>query len=71
MKILLVVKRLESSFFAFKRSIDRFLRIQERFIDIFENKGSVYQSKGYIDRVFDLVEESDKEEELERLLEEG
>ena len=67
MKILLV-KRLESSFFAFKRSIDRFVRIQERFIDIFENKGSVYQSKSYIDRVFDLVEE-DKEEELERLLE--
>ena len=68
MKILLV-KRLESSFFAVKRSIDRFVRSQERFIDIFENKGSVYQSKSYIDRVFDLVEE-DKEEELEKLLEE-
>jgi len=43
MKILLV-KRLDSSFFAFKQSIDRFLESYTRYIKAFEN-GSVYISK--------------------------
>jgi len=43
MKILLV-KRLESSFFAFKNSVDRFLHSYEMFIKEFD-KGNVYVSK--------------------------
>ncbi len=68
MKILLV-KRLESSFYAFKKSIDRFLDIHEKFIDIFQTKGIVYTSKGYANKVFDLIE-SDNDEALAKLLEE-
>jgi superfamily II DNA/RNA helicase len=66
MKILLV-KRLESSFFAFKQSIDRFLRIYEIFIDAFEN-GSVYTSQAHSNTILDMLE-SDNEEAIGKLLE--
>ena len=65
MKILLV-KRLESSFFAFKQSIDRFLRIYEIFIDAFEN-GSVYTSQAHSNTILDMLE-SDNEEAIGKLL---
>ena len=48
MKILLV-KRLESSFFAFKNSIGRFIHSYEMFIKEFE-KGNVYVSKNILIR---------------------
>ena len=57
MKILLV-KRLESSFFAFKKSIDRFVRSYEMFIDEFK-RGNVYVSKKYTNKIFDLIENGD------------
>ncbi|MFL2507945.1 MAG: helicase-related protein [Candidatus Pseudothioglobus sp.] len=66
MKILLV-KRLESSFFAFKQSIDRFIRIYEIFIDAFEN-GSVYTSQSHSNTILDMLE-SDNEEAIGKLLE--
>jgi superfamily II DNA/RNA helicase len=66
MKILLV-KRLESSFFAFKQSIDRFIRIYEIFIDTFEN-GSVYTSQSHSNTILDMLE-SDNEEAIGKLLE--
>ena len=50
MKILLV-KRLESSFFAFRNSISRFLKSYEMFIDEFE-KGHVYVSKKHGSKIF-------------------
>ena len=68
MKILLV-KRLESSFFAFRQSIDRFLKTYNIFLDAF-NKGNVHISKSYITRVFDFLEIND-DESIQRLIDEG
>lgn len=68
MKILLV-KRLESSFFAFKNSIDRFIYSYEMFIAEFE-KGNVYVSKKHINKIFELLE-NDDDEAVQRLIDEG
>jgi len=57
MKILLV-KRLESSFFAFKNSIGRFIHSYEMFIKEFE-KGNVYVSKKHTNKIFELLENDD------------
>ena len=62
----LLVKRLESSFYAFKKSIDRFVDLHERFLDMF-NKGTIYVSKKV--NVFDLLD-ADDIETLECLVEE-
>jgi superfamily II DNA or RNA helicase len=66
MKILLV-KRLESSFHAFRLTVARFIRSYERVITEFQ-KGHVYISKKHINKLFDLLE-TDNEEGLDRLLE--
>ncbi len=68
MKILLV-KRLESSFFAFKNSIDRFLNSYEMFIKEFDN-GHVYVSKKHINKVFELLE-NDDDLAIQQLIDEG
>jgi len=68
MKILLV-KRLESSFFAFRQSIDRFIRSYETFIKEFD-RGNVYISKKHISKVFELLENGD-DEAVQRLIDEG
>jgi len=68
MKIL-SLKRLESSFFAFKKTIDRFIHSYERFIEEYD-KGYVYVSKKYTNRVFELAE-SDDEESIQKLIESG
>jgi superfamily II DNA or RNA helicase len=52
----LLVKRLESSFYAFQKSIGRFIDQYERFLDMF-NKGTVYVSKKV--NVFDLLDADD------------
>ncbi|KMP10650.1 helicase [Candidatus Nitromaritima sp. SCGC AAA799-A02] len=67
MKILLV-KRLESSFFAFKKSIARFIFSYKRFLEEFE-RGSVYVSKKHTNKVFDLLE-NDDEELVQQLIDE-
>lgn len=67
MKILLV-KRLESSFYAFRKSVDRFLNSYEMFIREFE-KGNVYVSKKYSNKIFELLENGD-DEAIQRLIEE-
>jgi len=61
----LLVKRLESSFYAFKKSIERFIDLHERFLDMF-SKGTVYISKKV--NVFDLLDADDMET-LEQLVE--
>ncbi len=68
MKVLLV-KRLESSFYAFKQSIQRFLKTYEIFIEEFQ-KGSVHVSKSHTARVLDFLE-NDDDESMQRLNDEG
>jgi superfamily II DNA or RNA helicase len=58
MKILMV-KRLESSFQAFRLSLDRFIHSYDRMIAEFR-KGTVYSSKKYINKIFDLLEQDDQ-----------
>ena len=66
MKILLV-KRLESSFHAFRLTVGRFIWSYDRVITEFQ-KGHVYISKKHINKIFDLLE-ADNDEGIERLLE--
>ena len=67
MKILLV-KRLESSFHAFKNTIDRFINSYRRFLEEFEN-GKVYVSKKHINKIFEFLEAGD-DEAIQRLIDE-
>jgi SNF2 family DNA or RNA helicase len=62
----ILVKRLESSFFAFKKSVQRFIQSYERFIDMY-NYGKVYISKKV--NVYDLLDNDDIEK-LEKAVEE-
>lgn len=62
----ILVKRLESSFHAFRQSVDRFITSYEKFIDMY-NQGTIYISNN-VD-VYDLIE-SDNVERLEQLVEE-
>jgi len=64
--MILMVKRLESSFHAFRLSLDRFIHSYERFIAEFR-KGNVYISKKHTNKIFDLLEEGDQEA-IEQLL---
>ncbi|MBW1910113.1 MAG: helicase [Deltaproteobacteria bacterium] len=68
MKILLV-KRLESSFFAFRNSVDRFLHSYEMFIKELDS-GNVYVSKKHTNKIFELLE-NDDDEAVQRLIDEG
>jgi len=62
----ILVKRLESSFYAFKNTLRRFIESYEKFIAMFD-EGTIYISK-QVD-VYDLLERDD-EDELLRLVEE-
>ena len=66
MKILLL-KRLESSFYAFKQSIGRFIYSHNHFINEYE-KGNVYTSDKYMHKIFEFSD-NDDDEAIERLLE--
>jgi len=65
----LLVKRLESSFYAFRNSIDRFIHSYEMFIKEYEN-GNVYISKGYINKIFELLDQGD-DAAIQKLIDEG
>jgi superfamily II DNA/RNA helicase/HKD family nuclease len=69
MKVLLV-KRLESSFCAFRKSIGRFIDSYEKFIKIYKEEGKVFVSKKYADKIFELLEKDD-DETIQKLIEEG
>jgi len=69
MKVLLV-KRLESSFYAFRKSIERFIASYEEFIKTYKEKGKVFVSKKYADKIFELLEKDD-DEAIQQLIEEG
>ncbi|MGC8887917.1 MAG: helicase-related protein [Verrucomicrobiia bacterium] len=68
MKVLLV-KRLESSVYAFRKSIDRFIHSYEMFITQYEN-GNVYISKDYINKIFELLEQGN-DDAVQQLIDEG
>lgn len=59
MKILLV-KRLESSFFAFKNTLGRFIGSYEAFIREYD-KGRVFVSKKHINKIFEFLEDNDED----------
>jgi superfamily II DNA/RNA helicase len=65
---ILIVKRLESSFNAFRLTLDRFIKSYARVIEEF-GKGHVYISKQYINKIFDLLE-SDDHQAIDQLLSE-
>lgn len=67
MKVLLV-KRLESSFYAFRKSIERFIDSYTKFIRGYE-KGNVYISRDYSNKIYELSEEGD-DESIQQLIEE-
>jgi superfamily II DNA/RNA helicase len=67
MKIL-IVKRLESSFFAFKNTLGNFIRSYEAFIKAYDD-GYVYISKKYINKIFDYLEDENYIS-IDRLIEE-
>lgn len=60
----ILVKRLESSFYAFKKSVGRFVKSYEDFIEMF-NEGRVLISKNI--NVYDLIDEDD-EEKIQKLV---
>lgn len=64
----LLIKRLESSFYAFQQTIDRFIKSYEQFIKMYE-KGYVYQSKKYFHKVFEYLMNNDFES-IDRLVDE-
>jgi len=53
-----LLKRLESSFFAFKKTIDRFVTSHERFIEAYD-KGKVYLSKKHMNKILEYLESED------------
>lgn len=55
---MLLVKRLESSFFAFRQSLDRFIHSYSRFIAQYE-EGDVFFSKKHQQKIFDLLHAGD------------
>ncbi len=63
----LLVKRLESSFHAFRQTLSRFVSSYDRFIGMFDS-GTVYISKA-VD-VYELMERDD-DDEIQRMLDEG
>src|SRR3989338_8101468 len=68
MKILLI-KRLESSFYAFRSSLGRFIHSYESFISEVNN-GNVYVSKKYTNKIFELLAD-DNDDAVETLINEG
>ena len=66
MKVLLI-KRLESSFFAFRNTVDRFISYYRMFLKELSH-GSVYVSKRYANKIFELLD-NDDEEMIQELLE--
>ena len=60
---------MESSFFAFKETLKRFIRIYGIFIKSRE-KGYIYVSKKYSSKIFEYLE-SDNDDLVEQLIHEG
>lgn len=66
MKVLLV-KRLESSFEAFRKTLERFITVYEKYIEAYKS-GYVYVSKKKTNLIFELIEAGDFDT-IEKLIE--
>jgi len=66
MKILFI-KRLESSFYAFRNTVNRFVTYYELFLKEL-GEGNVYVSKKYANKIFGLLE-NDDDEAIQKLIE--
>ncbi len=67
---ILLIKRLESGSYAFKKSIDNSIKIHENVIKVFKQKGEFYTSRDYNWKIFDLIEDDDVDK-IEDLINEG
>lgn len=65
----LLFKRLESSIFAFKNTVNRFIKSYENFIKTYES-GRVFVSKKHSQKIFDFLESGD-DEAIEMLIKQG
>lgn len=61
---ILLVKRLESSFYAFKMTLDRFIHSYDSFIKMLD-KGTIYISKQHSEKIYEALENDD----LDRIIE--
>ena len=63
---ILLIKRLESGSYAFKKSIDNSINVHKQALETFIKKGEFYTSRDYNWKIFNLIEdgEIDKVEEL-------
>ena len=61
---ILLVKRLESSFHAFKMTLDRFIHSYEAFIKMLD-KGTIYISKKHSEKIYEALENDD----IDRIME--
>lgn len=64
---ILLIKRLESSFYAFRNTISRFISYYDLFLKELED-GNVYVSKEYANKIFELLD-NDDDEAVQKLLE--
>ena len=62
----LLVKRLESSFHAFRNTVDRFIKTHETFLNTLD-KGDVYVGKKHTGKLFEHLDKSD-DEAIQKLL---
>ena len=67
---ILLIKRLESGSYAFKKSIDNSIALHENALKVFKEKGEFYTSPNYTSKVFSLIEEEDIDK-IDELINEG
>ena len=67
---ILLIKRLESGSYAFKKSIDNSIKIHENAIKVFKQKGEFFTSRDYNWKIFDLIEDDDIDK-IDELINEG
>ena len=66
----LLVKRLESSFTAFRGTVDRLVQSHHNFIRAYEKDGFVYFSKRDMEKIMECIDEG-RYDDLQKLLNEG
>ena len=67
---ILLVKRLESGSYAFKKSVQNSINTHKQALDTLKNKGVFYTSRNYNLKIFDLVAEEEFSK-IEELIEDG